>query len=145
MPTEVLPIQLGNILTNSKGGKYIPLRGEGSDAPTWKSNWLKVIWNPSSYGDPEAVRVSMCLEPDEAARFFFGQMEAQMAKALSEHSQRDSPHLRQAPAGADGQRAQYQHQGNGRGHGCDAAALRAAGAAVPVLNAFARPPPPRGW
>ena len=85
-----MTIQLGNILTNSKGGKYIPLRGDGGDAPTWKSNWLKVIWNPSSYGDPEAVRVSMCLEPDEAARAFFRETEEWAAKALSEHSQRDS-------------------------------------------------------
>ena len=86
-----MTIMLGNILTNSKGGRYIPLRTEGgSDVPTWKSDWLKVIWNPSCYGDPEAVRVSMCLEPDEAARAFFRETEELVTKALSEHSQRDS-------------------------------------------------------
>ena len=86
-----MTILLGNILTNSKGGRYIPLRTEGgSDVPTWKSDWLKVIWNPSCYGDPEAVRVSMCLEPDEAARAFFRETEELVTKALSEHSQRDS-------------------------------------------------------
>ena len=34
-------MQLGNIQTNSKGGKYLPLRGQGGDPPTWKSEWLK--------------------------------------------------------------------------------------------------------
>ena len=81
--------QLGNIQTNSKGGKYLPLRGQGGDPPTWKSEWLKVLWNPSSYGDPEAVRVSVCLEPDEAATSFFLEVEDQLAAQLSEHSSRD--------------------------------------------------------
>ena len=82
-------MQLGNIQTNSKGGKYLPLRGQGGDPPTWKSEWLKVLWNPSSYGDPEAVRVSVCLEPDEAAKSFFLEVEDQLAAQLSEHSSRD--------------------------------------------------------
>ena len=34
-----------------------------------------MLWNPSSYGDPEAVRVSVCLEPDEAAKSFFLEVE----------------------------------------------------------------------
>ncbi|CAE7029216.1 unnamed protein product [Symbiodinium natans] len=86
-----MTIQLGNVLlTNAKGGKFIPLRGDGGDAPTWKSQWLKVIWNPSNYGDPEAVRVSMCLEPDDAAKAFFRDTEERVTKALSEHSLRDS-------------------------------------------------------
>ena len=82
-------MQLGNIQTNSKGGKYLPLRGQGGDLPTWKSEWLKVLWNPSCYGDPEAVRVSVCLEPDEAAKSFFLEVEDQLAAQLSEHSSRD--------------------------------------------------------
>ena len=82
-----MAMQLGNIQTNSKGGKYLPLRGQGGDPPTWKSEWLKVLWNPS--GDPEAVRVSVCLEPDEAAKSFFLEVEDQLAAQLSEHSSRD--------------------------------------------------------
>ena len=86
---SAMAMQLGNIQTNSKGGKYLPLRGQGGDPPTWKSEWLKVLWNPSCYGDPEAVRVSVCLEPDEAAKSFFLEVEDQLAAQLSEHSSRD--------------------------------------------------------
>ena len=82
---SAMAMQLGNIQTNSKGGKYLPLRGQGGDPPTWKSEWLKVLWNPSCYGDPEAV----CLEPDEAAKSFFLEVEDQLAAQLSEHSSRD--------------------------------------------------------
>ena len=84
-----MAMQLASIQTNAKGGKYLPLRGEGGDPPTWKSEFLKVLWNPSSYGDPEAVRVSVCLEPDKAAREFFLEVEDQVAAQLSEHSSRD--------------------------------------------------------
>ena len=89
MSAQPVAMQLASIQTNAKGGKYLPLRGEGGDPPTWKSEFLKVLWNPSSYGDPEAVRVSVCLEPDKAAREFFLELEEQVAAQLSEHSSRD--------------------------------------------------------
>ncbi|OLP72368.1 hypothetical protein AK812_SmicGene48212 [Symbiodinium microadriaticum] len=60
-----MAMQLGNIQTNSKGGKYLPLRGQGGDPPTWKSEWLK------------------------AAKSFFLEVEDQLAAQLSEHSSRD--------------------------------------------------------
>ena len=89
MSAQPVAMQLASIQTNAKGGKYLPLRGEGGDPPTWKSEFLKVLWNPSSYGDPEAVRVSVCLEPDKAAREYFLELEDQVAAQLSEHSSRD--------------------------------------------------------
>ena len=89
MSAQPVAMQLASIQTNAKGGKYLPLRGEGGDPPTWKSEFLKVLWNPSSYGDPEAVRVSVCLEPNKAAREFFLELEDQVAARLSEHSSRD--------------------------------------------------------
>ena len=79
MSAQPVAMQLASIQTNAKGGKYPPLRGEGGDPP----------WNPSCYGDPEAVRVSVCLEPDKAAREFFLEVEDQVAAQLSEHSSRD--------------------------------------------------------
>ena len=69
MSAQPVAMQLASIQTNAKGGKY--LRRGRRPAPTWKSEFLKVLWNPSSYGDSEAVRVSVCLEPDKAAREFF--------------------------------------------------------------------------
>ena len=88
---KIETIMLGKVLTNSKGGRFIPLRTEGgSDAPTWRSEWLRVLWNPSSFGDPEAVRVALCLEPDDAAKTFFRETEERVTKALSEHSLHDT-------------------------------------------------------
>ena len=84
-----MTFQIGNLLANSKGGKYLPLRGEGGDHPTWKSDWLKCLWQPSCYGDPEAVRVSVCLEPDDSTRAFFCDLEDRVAAQLSEASSHD--------------------------------------------------------
>ena len=72
-----------------QGRKVLAAARTGRRPADLKSEWLKVLWNPSCYGDPEAVRVSVCLEPDEAAKSFFLEVEDQLAAQLSEHSSRD--------------------------------------------------------
>ena len=52
-------IELGDLLTNSKGGRFLPLRGADGAPPSWQSpEWLKIIWHPAAYGDQEARRGS---------------------------------------------------------------------------------------
>eukprot|EP00439_Symbiodinium_sp_Y106_P005377 s4248_g1.t1 len=53
---------------NAKGGKYVPLRRKGGP-PVWQSaEWQKIIWHPAAFNDPSAMRVGLCLEPDEASK-----------------------------------------------------------------------------
>ena len=60
-----MAILLGELLTNTKGGKSLPLRREGSSEPVvWQSAEVqKILWQPSAYNDADAKRVPICLEP----------------------------------------------------------------------------------
>ena len=86
-----MAIQLGELLTNTKGGKSVPLRGEGSGPPVWQSAEVqKIIWQPAAFNDPEAKRVPVCLEPEETAVAQLQEIERQVVELLSQQSLRDS-------------------------------------------------------
>ena len=86
-----MAIQLGELLTNTKGGKSVPLRGEGSGPPVWQSaEAQKIIWQPAAFNDPEAKRVPVCLEPEETAVAQLQEIERQVVELLSQQSFRDS-------------------------------------------------------
>ena len=86
-----MAIQLGELLTNTKGGKSVPLRGEGSGPPVWQSAEVqKIIWQPAAFNDPEAKRVPVCLEPEETAVARLQEIERQVVELLSQQSLRDS-------------------------------------------------------
>ena len=73
-------IELGDLLTNSKGSRFLHLRGADGAPPSWLSpEWLKIIWHPAAYGDQEARRVNVCFEPDAAAADFFAGLAAKSA------------------------------------------------------------------
>ena len=73
--------QLGELLTNTKGGKSVPLRGEGSGPPVWQSAEVqKIIWQPAAFNDPEAKRVPVCLEPEETAVAQLQEIERQVVE-----------------------------------------------------------------
>ena len=78
-----LAITLGDVLVNAKGGKFCPLKDAEGRPPTWTSDWLRIIWHPSAYGEPEARRVNLCVEPDDAAREHFEAVERKLAQELS--------------------------------------------------------------
>ena len=79
--------QLGDLLTNSKGGKFLPLRGPNGAPPCWQSpDWLKIIWHPAVFGDQEARRVNVCFEPDAPTVEFFEGFERELVDLLAAKS-----------------------------------------------------------
>ena len=84
-----LAITLGDVLVNAKGGKFCPLKDAEGRPPTWTSDWLRIIWHPSAYGEPEARRVNLCVEPDDAAQNHFEAVERKLAQELSSKSIHD--------------------------------------------------------
>ena len=87
-----MAIQLGELLTNTKGGKSLPLRREGSSEPVvWQSAEVqKILWQPSAYNDADAKRVPICLEPEETAAQELEEIEKQVVQLLSQQSQSDT-------------------------------------------------------
>ena len=76
-------IQLGDLTINAKGGKYVPLRRNGGP-PVWQSaEWQKIIWHPAAFNDPSAMRVGLCLEPDEASKAQLQEIEQHLVRALT--------------------------------------------------------------
>ena len=68
-------IELGDLLTNSKGGRFLPLRGADGAPPSWLSpEWL------------EARCVNVCFEPDAAAADFFAGLERELVDRLAAKS-----------------------------------------------------------
>ena len=51
-----MAIQLGELLTNTKGGKSVPLRGEGSGPPVWQSAEVQKIGGGGVGGGGSVVR-----------------------------------------------------------------------------------------
>ena len=94
-------IELGDLLTNSKSGRFLVLRGADGAPPSWLSpEWLKIIWHPAAYGDQEARRVNVCFEPDAAAADFFAGLERELVDCLAGARAQDL----QQGAGAPGDR-----------------------------------------
>ena len=78
---------VGDLLTNSKGGRFLPLRNADGAPPSWQSpEWLKIIWHPAAYGDQEARRVNVCFEPDATAADFFTGLERELVDRLAAKS-----------------------------------------------------------
>ena len=55
-----MAIQLGELLTNTKGGKSLPLRREGGPVVWQSAEVQKILWQPSAYNDADAKRVPIC-------------------------------------------------------------------------------------
>ncbi|CAE7355307.1 unnamed protein product [Symbiodinium natans] len=84
-------ISLGELQTNAKGGKFLPLRAAHGGFASWRSpDWLRVIWHPSSFGAKEQRRVNLCLEPCEEAKEFFGGVERLLVEELARKSVHDT-------------------------------------------------------
>ena len=80
-----LAIELGDLTFNARGGKFFPLRGQGSSPPVWtSSDWQKIIWHPSAFNDPEARRVDLCLELDEGTKSQLQEVERHLARSVSD-------------------------------------------------------------
>ena len=80
-------IEVGDLLTNSKGGRFLFLRGADGAPPCWQSSeWLKIIEHPATYGDQQARRVNVCFEPDAAAADFFAGLERELVDRLAAKS-----------------------------------------------------------
>ena len=78
-----MAIQLGELLTNTKGGKSLPLRREGEPVVWQSADVQKILWQPSAYNDADAKRVPICLEPEETAGRELEEIEKQVTQLLS--------------------------------------------------------------
>ena len=68
---------LGEVQTNSRGGKFLPLKGN----PMWRSTEpAAVMWEPSAYKDAAGDRVNVCLMATEEAAAAVAGWEAAAAK-----------------------------------------------------------------
>ena len=86
-----LAVELGDLSFNKQGGKFFPLRGTGVRAPEWSSaEWLKILWHPSGFKDPDARRVSLSLEADEGIKTLFRGVEEHLVRSLAALSIKDS-------------------------------------------------------
>ena len=55
------------LVTTSKGAKQLPALYTNGTAVVWSPNeLLEVMYEPSAYNDPEANRVTLCVNPSEA-------------------------------------------------------------------------------
>ena len=85
-----MAIQLGELLTNTKGGKSLPLRREGGPVVWQSAEVQKILWQPSAYNDADAKRVPICLEAEETAAQELEEIEQQVTQLLSQQSQSDT-------------------------------------------------------
>ena len=76
---------LGEVQTNARGGKFLPIKG----TPVWRSTEpVAVMWVPSAYKNAVGDRVNVCLEATEealAAVAGWKAAAAKMAKAGARH------------------------------------------------------------
>ena len=74
---------LGEVQTNSRGGKFLPLKGN----PMWRSTEpAAVMWEPSAYKDAAGDRVNVCLEATEEAVTAVASWEATAAKMAAKQA-----------------------------------------------------------
>ena len=90
-----MQLQLGELATNTKGGKYLPVSTPEGPA-VHRTEWLRILWHPNAFNDPEARRVNICFELLDATAQFFRDAEAALLAALAERTQKDSKILGKA-------------------------------------------------
>ena len=74
---------LGEVQTNARGGKFLPIKGN----PTWRSTKpAAVMWEPSAYKDAAGDRVNVCLEATEEALAAVESWEASAAKMAAKQA-----------------------------------------------------------
>ena len=81
---------LGEVQTNARGGKFLPLKGNPVRRSTEPA---AVMWEPSAYKDAAGDRVNVCLEATEEALAAVAGWEAAAAKMAATGAR----HVRQAP------------------------------------------------
>ena len=74
---------LGEVQTNARGGKFLPLKGN----LVWRSTQpAAVMWEPSAYKDAAGDRVNVCLEATEEALAAVAGWEAAAAKMAAKQA-----------------------------------------------------------
>ena len=61
-------VNISHLAFSGKGAKQLPALYEKSGEPViWQPDEsLEVPFEPSSYADPDAIRVTLCLKPSES-------------------------------------------------------------------------------
>ena len=85
---NISKLTLGPILTTTKGSKQIAISKDDGSPLIWTpSEYLEVAFEPSSFSDPQASRVSICFNPtEEITNSFLGIFEGWSVKTLAKKS-----------------------------------------------------------
>ena len=79
-PTSNMELILGEMQTNVRGGKFLPIKG----TPVWRcTEPAAVMWEPSIYKDVAGDRVNVCLEASEEAAAAVAGWEAAAVKKMA--------------------------------------------------------------
>ena len=72
------------VFTSAKGAKQLPILYANGDNVVWQpSEFLEIAFEPSSYNDPEANRVTMCVTPSDAVCATISAVDEWCIKTLS--------------------------------------------------------------
>ena len=61
-PIEFSKLKLGELQLQAKGAKHIPLFYNGEQQFKWHPGALQMLWQPKTFNDPTATRVSICFQ-----------------------------------------------------------------------------------
>ena len=78
-----MELVLGEVQTNARGGKFLPLKGNPARCSTEPA---AIVWEPSAYKDAARDRVNVCLEASEEAAAAVEGWEAAVVKMAAKQA-----------------------------------------------------------
>ena len=64
---DITQLAFAPLLTTAKGAKQLPALLTNGDPVAWQpDDYMEVPFEPSAFGDPEAIRVTLCFNPSES-------------------------------------------------------------------------------
>ena len=86
LPQSIPKWQMCEPVTNKAGGKTAAVSDENISPICFTTSILKAPFDASSYNDPDASRVGLCLEADKQLSEWFQNLDAEMLKLCRQHS-----------------------------------------------------------
>ena len=88
LPQNIDKWQLCQPVANKAGGKTAAILDENGGPISFTTNVLRSPFDASGYNDPEASRVSLCLEADEELAEWCTELDAEILKICTRQSQK---------------------------------------------------------
>ena len=80
---DISELAFAPVLTTSKGSKQLPALFKDGSPVTWQADSMEIPFEPSAFGDAEAVRVTLCLNPTESVCATIAAIDEWCIKTLS--------------------------------------------------------------